>query len=351
MFQKKIVFLDRNENQYGPSPACLRAKKHDEKRHLYEYSRDYMEGRKSPLSYRLAIEYGLDEKNVILGYGAEDILKQVVHCYLGKGEKIMMPSMSWWYYKKIADEVGGVKVEYPILEGDDSFYYDIKGMSDAYHLEKPKIVLISSPNNPTGNRMDIHQMEQVLEEMKDTIVIFDEAYTLFFDSGKAYHGEFIKKYRNLIIIRTFSKYYALAGLRIGFALAGENHSLFTLFSARYLGFNRLSERIALAALDSSGYYANINRKISADMNMYFSEINKLPGFKAYRSYSNFILVKIPPEIKNELGDYLREHNMVIKFMDEDNLNSHIRITIGTQKQNERLINLLKIFLRQKHGLV
>jgi histidinol-phosphate aminotransferase len=350
MAQNKIIFLDRNENQYGPSPACIKILNKNDSKDISDYSRDFLDGIKSRLSDRLAKEYGLEERNVVLGYGAEDILKQAVHCYIHKGEEIMIPSYSWWYYKKIADEVEGIKVEYPIVEGEDSFCYNIDGMFEVYRRHKPKMVLISSPNNPTGNRLEPDQLKKVLEEMKDAIVVLDEAYTLFFDNDRSYHKEFIREYPNLMIIRTFSKYYALAGLRIGFTLVGENHARFSLFSARYLGFNRLSEKVAIAALDSGNYYAEASRKMAADMIMFFNEFNKIPGFKAYRSYSNFILVKVPSEIKAKLKSYLSGNNIIIKFMEEDGLNSHVRITIGTQEQNRRLMNHFKAFLKENNEL-
>ena len=256
----------------------------------------------------------------------------------------MIPSYSWWYYKKIADEVLGEKVEYPIVEGEDSFYYDIDGMLKIYHEQKPKLVLISSPNNPTGNRLEIEQMKMVLREMKDTVVVLDEAYTLFYNKDNSHLKEIIEEFPNVLIIRTFSKYYGLAGLRIGFALMGKNHEQFSLFSARYLGFNRLSESVAIAALDSKEYYNDMCNKMNEDMDMFFSEFEKLKGFKAYRSFANFILVKIPLEIKESLNKYLTERGIVVKFMNEDGLFSHIRITLGTKEQNSKLMNLIKTFL-------
>jgi histidinol-phosphate aminotransferase len=181
--------------------------------------------------------------------------------------------------------------------------------------------------------------------MKDTVVVIDEAYTLFYNKDHSHLKELIEEFPNLLIIRTFSKYYGLAGVRIGFALMGKNHEQFSLFSARYLGFNRLSERIAIAALDSKEYYEGMCKKMNADMDMFFTEFNKLPGFKAYRSFANFILVKIPSEIKESLNKYLTERNMIVKFMAEDGLFSHIRITIGTLEQNAMLMNMVKAFLR------
>jgi histidinol-phosphate aminotransferase len=257
----------------------------------------------------------------------------------------MIPSHSWWYYKKIADEVSGVKVEYPIVEGKDSFNYDIDGMLKVYQEHKPKLVLISSPNNPTGNRLEIEQMKMVLGKMRDAVVVIDEAYTLFYNKDHSHLKEIIEEFPNVLIIRTFSKYYGLAGVRIGFAMMGKNHEQFSLFSARYLGFNRLSERIAMAALDANEYYEGMCKKMNDDMDMFFAGFNKLPGFKAYRSFANFILVKIPSETKDSLNKYLTDRGMVVKFMAEDGLLSHIRITIGTQEQNAKLMNMVKAFLR------
>jgi histidinol-phosphate aminotransferase len=348
MDKGNIIYLDRNENQYGPSPACLKEINSFDNKELSCYSRDFMMGFKSRLSERLAVEYGVNEKNVILGYGSEDILKQAIHCYIHKGDKIMIPSHSWWYYKKIADEVEGIKVEYPIIEGKDTFYYDIDKMFAIYHKHKPKLVLISSPNNPTGNRLETGQLRQLLEAMRDIIIVLDEAYSFFYNGDNLNIKELIEKFPNLLIIRTFSKYHALAGLRIGFALVGENHEHFSLFSARYLGFNRLSERVAIAALDSEKYYKDMRIKMAADMEMYFHELNNIPGFKAFKSFANFILVEIPAEIKEKLKNFLTDRGMIIKFMEEDTLNKHIRITIGTQEQNRQLMDLIKSFLKENN---
>jgi len=341
--EKGIIYLDRNESQYGPAPACFEALKADNFKNLSEYSRDFSRGVKSALSERLANDFGIPEKNILLGYGGEDLLKQTVHCYINKGDKIMIPSYSWWYYKKIADEKEGVKIEYPIVEGEDSFYYDIEGMLKIYEEEKPKLVLISSPNNPTGNRLEINQLKKVLRKMKEAVVILDEAYALFYNKDNSYLKELVNEFPNVLIIRTFSKYYGLAGIRIGFVLMGDNHAEFSLFSARYLGYNRLSEQIAIAALDSTAYYNDMRDKMAADTKNFLEEFNKIPGFKAYQSYANFILVKIPVDIKDGLKKYLTDRNIVVKFMAEDGLFNHLRITIGTQEQNKLLLTMIRSF--------
>ncbi len=342
----QIIHLDRNENQYGPAPECLQALLEIDSKQISEYSRDFEAGIKSPLSKRLADEYGIEESNVMLGYGAEDILKQTIHCYVHKGDKIMIPSYSWWYYKKIADEVEGIKIEYPIVEGEDGFYYDIKAMIECYEEHKPKLVLISSPNNPTGNRLELSQLKTLLSKMSDSVVVVDEAYTLFYNSDKSYLKEIINSSPNVLFIRTFSKYYGLAGARIGFAFMGQKLSQLSTYSARYLGYQRISEMLALSALDATYYYDEIREKMAGDMDMFKGEFNALPGFRAYPSYANFILVKIPIELKEGLKNFLTNRNMIVKFMAEDGLNNHMRITIGTQEQNKMLMQLIKDYLSE-----
>ena len=102
--------------------------------------------------------------------------------------------------------------------------------------------------------------------------------------------------------------------------------------------------MAIAALDSPEYYDDIRKKMTADMEMFKTEFNKISGFKAYTSFANFILVKIPVEIKDGLKKYLTERNMIIKFMAEDGLFNHLRITIGTQDQNKSLMEMIKNYL-------
>jgi len=340
----ETILLDRNENNYGPAPACLEVVRNAASDLFYQYSSDYKQGVKSILSGRLSKEFNIPEKRVLLGYGAEDLLKQVVQCHLTEGKKLMIPSHSWWYYKEIANEVSGINVEYPLTEGKDTYYYDIENMLDIYKNEKPDIIFISSPNNPTGNSISDDDLIKVLDSFSDSVVVLDEAYWLSNNNKKV--AELVNKYKNLIIIRTFSKLYALAGIRIGYAIVGENLNLLSKMSNRYLGYNRISQRIAIAALDSSDYYLDLASKLSADREMYYSELNQLPGFKVYKSDANFVLVKIPKEIMAPLDEFLKERGFIIKLMKEELLNSHLRISLGTHEQNKKAIEYIKEFMNQ-----
>ncbi|MDT8324096.1 MAG: histidinol-phosphate transaminase [Bacteroidota bacterium] len=343
---EETLYFDRNENQYGPAPACFEALRSVGIEQMSFYSRDFVRGVKSPLSERLAADFGVKEKEILLGYGGEDLLKQTVHCFLGAGERIMIPSHSWWYYKTIADEVDGVKVEYPIVEGTDVYTYDIPAMLQLYDEQRPSVVLISSPNNPTGNVLPRADLLRVLEHMKDTVVVLDQAYWSYADQENDFIGELHAQYPNLLVIRTFSKYYALAGVRIGFAVLGTNLGKLERYSARYLGYHRLSEPVALAALDATEYYRGIAEKMEEDKEMFRTRFAALPGFTVYRSWANFILVKIPEALMAPLKEYLTGRGLVVKFMNEQLLHSHMRITLGTQEQNRLLADAILSYIEE-----
>jgi len=337
----KKILLDRNENNYGPAPACFKVLEDAGQNLFSNYTDAYKRGVKGALSERFANDFNIAEDRIILGYGAEDILKQLVQCYLGPNAKLMIPAYSWWYYKAIADEVGGTNVEYPLIKGNESFYYDINSILSLMDSEKPKLVFLSSPNNPTGNSISAKDLETVLSHMKDTIVALDEAY--WYDTRHEHAKYLVDTYPNLVVIRTFSKYYALAGIRIGYALIGENLTKLANLANRYLGFNLISEKIAIAALDSPDYYENIAKKMNSDKELYYQELGEIPGFTVYKSDANFVLVEIPPDIKASLNKHLTEKGLIVKFMNEEVINSHMRITLGTQEENRMVIDAIKEF--------
>jgi histidinol-phosphate aminotransferase len=337
---KRIVYLDRNENQYGPAPNVFDLLSRLDKESLCIYSKDFERGVKSRLTERLARDYGVPESQIIPGYGSEDLLKQVVHCYVGPGKAVMIPNQSWWYYKKLAGEVGGIQVEYSLRTNGSTFEYDLGHMFDLFQRHHPNVVLIGSPNNPTGNSLGREHLERLLEGMKGTVVVLDEAYLGFSGSKNHYAKALIEDHPNLAILRTFSKYYALAGVRIGYAFVGKDLPELVNFSARYLGYNRLSEEIAIAALNSEAYYEGIRQKMIADKEMYYRGFDGLPGFTAYRSDANFILVEHPARLKQAIKESLEARGVHVKFFNEAQFINHMRITLGTQEQNRLVMETI-----------
>lgn len=341
------LYLDRNENLYGPAPKCFEVLKNISLNELSVYSRDYTRGVKSALSERLAAEHGVPEDRILLSEGSEDMLKQAVHCYLGPGEKILCPDQSWWYYRAVAAEVGGETITYRLREAGDTFAYDADEMIALYQKTSPRVVLIASPNNPTGNSFRDTDLERLTEAFRESIVILDEAYFGFTDSTTRRISDLTGTYRNLLILRTFSKFYALAGARIAFAVTGASLSRLTKFASRYLGYNRISELLALAALDSSDYYQTVNEGIRDDRERYYAFFQRQSGVLCYRSDANFVLVRLPESLGTSLKSHLDAEGIAVKFFAEEEFKNCMRITIGTRVQNDRLLKTLETFFRKR----
>ncbi len=342
---QKINYLDRNEFNFAPAPEIENVIKNFDVNKLCFYTRIFSEGKKSIFSEYLSSLYGVNEAQVLIGYGGEDILKQVVHFFLTEedGNKTMLiPEYSWWYYRSIADEVRGQSVMYPMYEDGDTFRYDIEALKDVVSKEQPKIILLASPNNPTGNMLTAEEIEYILSFVpKSSIVLVDESYASYVVTDNSYVKRLIEAYPNVIITRTLSKFYGLPGLRLGFGFMSASLERFTNYSTKFLGYNRLSEEIGIAVLKAEDYYRRIAESMNADRRMYEEELRAIPGFKVYKSNANFILIKYPLELKGVLQEALGQTNYRIKFMDEPLLHSHIRITIGTPAQNRAVVETIK----------
>lgn len=347
---KTIQYLDRNESQYGPSPKCYDYLKTVTIEDLSWYSRDFARGVKSKLSERIAKDFGFKETQIILSYGSEDILKQLIHRYVMRGDKILIPKEAWWYYKKVAYEVGGFNVEYPMIKGKidgiDSYLYDVDKMISIYDRERPRVVIIASPNNPTGNKIQSDDLHRFLDACRGSIVMIDEAYWGFGSMDNSYVKPYLDEFPNLIICRTFSKYFALAGSRIGFSFAGNNLEELKGFTTRYLGYNLVSENLAMICLDDLEYYKNVAQMMKEDKEMFYKEFSKIDGFTPYKSYANFMMVDMPLKIRKDLDKFLKERNLLIKFLDEEAFKTETRITLGTKEQNKYLIESIKEFLNK-----
>lgn len=339
------TFLDRNEYNYGPAPEIGKILKNFDPNLLCFYTRIYDEGKKSILSDYIANLYGVPENQVILGYGGEDILKQVVHCFLTGSDRqktLLIPKFSWWYYRSIADEVNGRTLCYPLYEEGNTFKYDIPAMRQMVEREKPEMVLIASPNNPTGNSLTKEELHEILSFISpETVVVIDEAYASFANKDISYIKTLIEEFPNLLIVRTLSKFYGLPGLRLGFAFMGAKLTSFLSYSTKYLGYNRITEEVGIAALKASDYYQHIADLMAEDRALYMEEVGALDGFKVYQSDANFILVKYPIALKAKLQEAFMEKNFVIKFMNEEDINTHMRITLGTKNQNRIVIDIIK----------
>jgi histidinol-phosphate aminotransferase len=173
------------------------------------------------------------------------------------------------------------------------------------------------------------------------MVLVDEAYASFITSDVDYIAPLVNKYNNLIISRTLSKFYGLPGLRVGFAFIGAGHDQFLSYCNKYLGYNRFSEAVALAALESDDHYRRVANDMEWDRQLFKKELGDLPGFKVYKSVANFILIKYPTEIKEALQKALAEQNYKIKFMGDKGLEDCLRITLGRKEQIQVVVDTIK----------
>ena len=339
-------YLDRNEFNFEPSPKVVEAIKNFDPKELCFYTRIYDQGKKSVVSVRLSEIYNVPEQQVLLAYGGEDILKNAIHYYLTKGNNkiILIPEFSWWYYNGVASECDGIFEMYPLYEQDDTFAYDVDEIIVYTNRTHPRMLLLASPNNPTGNSLTSDEIGRIMENIPDdTIVLVDEAYASFITSDVDYIAPLVNKYNNLIISRTLSKFYGLPGLRCGFGFIGKGHDQFLSWVNKYLGYNRFSEAVALAALDSDEHYRRVADDMEWGRQLYKQQLGDLPGFKVYKSVANFILIKYPVEKKEALQKALADQDYKIKFMTDKGLESCVRITLGRREQTQTVCDtILKV---------
>ena len=352
-------FLDRNEFNFEPSEKVVEAIRSFDPKDLCFYTRIYDKGQKSVISVRLSEIYHVPEEQVLLTYGGEDMLKNAIHYFLSINSQtpvpsagtpcqpsapnttILIPEFSWWYYNRVASECGGTFQMYPLHEHDDTFAYDIDEVIEYANRIHPRMLLLASPNNPTGNSLTPEEIGRIMESIPaDTMVLIDEAYASFISSDTDYIAPLVNRYSNLIISRTLSKFYGLPGLRCGFGFIGKGHGQFESYVNKYLGYNRFSEAVALAALDSDEHYRRVADDMEWGRQLYKRKLGSLPGFKVYKSVANFILIKYPEEKKEALQKALATEHYKIKFMTDKGLESCVRITLGRKEQTQAVCDII-----------
>ncbi len=339
-----MIHLDRNENRYGPAPKCYEVLNKVDMELFISYSKYFTD----EITPKLASIFNFPENQIILEYGGENILRLVFDHIVHLGDKVLVSDFSWNFYTEQIKRREGKKEIFKVIKSNHKFDYDTDNLIKRYQLVNPVLVIITSPNNPTGNSISFSDLEKFMKiTSKKTLVVLDEAYFGFqknYDQNKL--NKLIFKFPNLLVLRTLSKLYALAGLRIAYALGGKEALKKLSYQKRYLGYNRISEKIAVAALSSKLYYDNLRDKIVEDRTIIFHEINKISGWKAYESEANFILIEFPIKFKEELKSHLLENNLVVKFHDEKKLNNILRLTIGVTEENKSFLKAIKSFLEK-----
>jgi histidinol-phosphate aminotransferase len=314
-----------------PAPKVVRAIRDFDLRKSAAYFGGYYG---SDLRPELARRFALPKEQISVGYGAEFFLRAIFDACDPKKEVVLVNAPHYTFYAGYARLKKIRLATFPLVDRGDRFEFDIDDCLSKIRAIRPKVVLITSPNNPTGNSIAPRDLEKVLRATNPTaksktLVVLDEAYWGFDDAYDEHAFlRLLKKYDNLVMLRSFSKRYALAGLRIGFALWGKRAKDIIRYDDLYLGGSRLLEDIALAALKSESYYRAVARRIIVDRVKFIRDVNNLQHFTAYDSQANFVLVKIDKKTSSATRRELDKLDVAIsKFISPE----FMRVSLGSHR--------------------
>ncbi len=337
--EASILKLDANENVFI-EPSWLREKINEALQTccVARYPDNlYIDARNS-LAYYLNIK----SDQILLGNGSDDILDVIVHAFLDNTSELITAEPTFSMYEFLTKIVGAKHVTTLL---DENFEVNSEEIL-ASISDNTKLIILSSPNNPTGNQFSPDKLRQIIEGT-DRIVVIDEAYVDFADYSLL---DWISKYENLIIMRTFSKSWGLAGLRVGYAVANEELIPFLKNVQKPYSLNIIGQAIIPVIINSISYVDDTIKKIKDERNWLLQAYKTVDNLKCYPSMTNFFLLRILKEnfTADKLIEQLIKHNLVVRDRsDQPLLQNCVRITIGTRDMNEYVITSLKKILGAK----
>ena len=327
----EYIKLNTNESPYPPSPGVLRAVNTEETARLRLYSDP--ECRR--LRTALAELYGVGMENVYLSNGSDDILNFAFMAFGADG--VVFPAISYGFYKVFA-QLHGIAARQIPLKADYSIdpadYYDSKAL-----------VVIANPNAPTGLCLRLGEIEGILQNNPDHVVVIDEAYV---DFGGESAVSLVGKYKNLLVVQTFSKSRSMAGARLGFAIA-DRDLIADLDRIKYstnpYNINRLTLVAGEAAVAENDYYMENCRKIMDTRAWTTAALEEL-GFTVLPSKTNFVFAKSERMGGQELYEKLKQRGILVRHFSDAKIADFNRITIGTRTEMEVLIQTIRKILEE-----
>lgn len=322
-----IIKLNTNENPYPPSPGVYEAY---EKMDIDRFAL-YPDPSASELVRSLESYYGLEEGQVFVGVGSDDVLSLAFLTFFNSGKPILFPDVTYSFYPVWAD-VYRIPYECPAL--DENFRIRVED----YKRENGGIV-IANPNAPTSIGMRRTEIEEIIEANPDVIVIVDEAYV---DFGGESCVPLIDRYDNLLVVQTFSKSRQLAGARLGLAM-GSASLIADLnrvkFSLNPYNINRLTLKAGQAALEDTVYFEKTRAAI-VDTRAWTKQQLEARGFAVLDSRSNFLFASTQKKNGGELYQKLKKKGVLVRHFDAPRIENWLRITIGTPEQMQIFLNTL-----------
>jgi histidinol-phosphate aminotransferase len=325
----KIIKLCSNENPFGCSPMVKNAivKAVDE-------VRLYPDPKGKELKKAISSYIGIPGKNIVLGNGTDGVIDTLMKVFVSAKDRVVIPVPTFSYYEISARSIGAVP---KFVRRDKNFDVNVKRILQM----KGKLFFLCSPNNPTGNQMKEDDLRLILES-KDSMVILDEAYVEFAPFSLT---KLVRKYENLVVLRSFSKAFGLAGLRIGYAVVHpECAELYESVSPPF-AVNRLGMVAAIAALGDRDYMRRTVEKIKKGREFL---LEKIP-FKAFPSCANFVLVDVSPRKAGDVCRKMMKKGILLRDCSSFRGagESLVRVTVGKMEENEKVVEELNSLRHSK----
>ncbi len=324
-----IIKLASNENALGPSPRAIEAM-----RAVADRMHIYPDGDTFYLRQALAAKLDLPESHLFFGHGSNEIIALLGHVYLGKGTSVVASAQAFVVYKLVAALYQAETIEVPMR----NFTHDLDAMRAAIRPDT-RLVFIANPNNPTGTRVTNAELDRFLSQLPPHVVaVVDEAYVELLPDGQAPDTlRHVREGRSVFVLRTFSKAYGLAGLRIGFAAAPPDGIQLLHKVRQPFNVNAMAQAATLAALQDDAHVRR-TRDMVADGLAQLTDGLRQRGLDYVPSEVNFILVKVGKG--REISQALQRHRVIVRPVDVYALPEYIRVTVGTREENERFLAAL-----------
>jgi histidinol-phosphate aminotransferase len=324
-----IIKLNSNENPYLPSPAVLEVLKDFDGEWLRRYPNAYGEEFRQAASKVL----GVPDNWIIVGNGSDELLNVVMRACVEKGRKVVYPSPTYVLYSTLTQMQSAELIEIPYSE---NYRLPLEEIIAA----NGNITFIASPNSPSGHVVPKDDLRKLAGNLSGILVI-DEAYVDFAQENAL---DLVAEFENVMIIRTLSKGYSLAGIRLGFGIANPQ-----LLSGLYkvkdsYNIDAIACKIGAAAISDQAYKNACVAKIKASRNELAEDLQNL-GFRVWDSHTNFLLVQPPQNNAEYLYLKLKEQGILIRYFPQPQVDDKLRITVGTVEQNQILIQALTHLLK------
>lgn len=279
--------LHFNENLWGPSPNALIPFHKVALEDLYLY--DSKE--EDELICELSSKYGMGYGNIFLHNSGSEIVRSMMTIMVSEGDSVLLPQPHWSYYPGIVDYRFGNKCFYRFMEDGDKCYHDVDDLLEKADRYDAKFIVVTSPAMPSGNLISPQDLERIIKNNPKSLVFVDQAYFGFEDDPTDVNY-FIEKYDNVVFSRTFSKFFGLAGLRLGYGIVSERAMKALWLDLPLLRLPIVARRSVIECLRDDIYYSRIRRNIHEVREWFYNELRKLDEIHPYRSDTNFIYMKV-----------------------------------------------------------